>query len=256
MAAPKRDATLLAAVDVARAAAVDQAGDWGVGDWVEAQVEGDLTLTHFFTCPHPGYTGWQWAVTLTRVPRARSATVAEVVLLPSADALLAPSWVPWSDRVQPGDVFPGMVLPTPENDPRLEPGYTGGERAADEDPAEWSQTRAVVAELGLGRERVLSQLGRTWAAKRWLDGPGGPHNQATHLAPGVCVDCGYFVRLGGALGNLFGVCANEYSPVDGTVVAVDHGCGGHSDATAPSSVEYDLPEPVFDTISIDHPMFD
>lgn len=256
MAAPKRDATLLAAVDMARAAAEDEAGDWGVGDWVDAQTEGELTLTHYFDCPHIGYTGWRWAVTLTRAPRARNATVSEVVLLPGPQALIAPCWVPWSDRVQPGDVFPGMVLPTPPDDPRLEPGYTGGELAADEDPAEWSATRVLVAELGLGRARVLSLAGRDKAAKRWLDSPGGPHNQATHLAPGQCVDCGYFVRLCGALGNVFGVCANEYSPGDGKVISVDHGCGGHSDAVAQTSIDYDLPEPVFDTITIDHPIFD
>jgi len=255
MAATKRDATLLAAVDQARQAAEETAGDWGVGDWIEATVEGPLVLTHYFACPHPGYVGWRWAVTMSRVPRARTSTITEVVLLPSPQALLAPSWIPWSDRVQAGDVYPGMVLPTPHNDPRLEPGYTGGELAADEDPAEWSQARTLVAELGLGRERVLSFTGRELAAKRWLEGTGGPHNQATRLAPGECMECGYFVRLSGAMGNVFGVCANEYSPSDGRVVSVDHGCGGHSAAVVESSDDYSLPEPVFDTITIDHPMF-
>ena len=256
MAAPKRDANLLAAVDQARQAAEEQAGDWGVGEWLEAVAEADLVLTHYFACPHPGYTGWRWAVTMTRVPRGRTATVNEVVLLPGAGSLLAPPWVPWSDRLQAGDVHPGTVLPTAPDDPRLEPGYTGGELSADDDPAEWSQTRALVAELGLGRERVLSYTGRQRAAERWLAGDGGPHNQTTRLAPGECVTCGYFVRLGGALGNLFGVCANEFSPSDGRVVSVDHGCGGHSDAVVQSRGDFELSEPYFDTITIDHPLFE
>jgi len=251
----KKDAVLLAAVDQAQQAAQEQAGDWSVGEWLDAVAEEDLVLTHYFACDHPGYQGWRWAVTMARVPRARTATVSEVALLPGADSLMAPAWVPWSDRVQAGDVFPGMVLPTAPDDPRLEPGYTGGELAADEDPAEWSQTRALVAELGLGRERVLSFVGREMAATRWLSGEGGPNNQSTHLAPSECVTCGYFVRLGGALGNLFGACANEFSPYDARVVSVDHGCGGHSDVVTETGPEYTLPEPVFDTITVDHPIF-
>ncbi|MCL2490306.1 MAG: DUF3027 domain-containing protein [Propionibacteriaceae bacterium] len=251
----KLDAVLLAAQDQARQAAEEQAGDWGVGEWIGAEANSDLTLTHSFACPHPGYVGWRWTVTMARVPRARSGTITEVDLLPGDTSLLAPAWVPWSQRLQPGDVRPGMVLPTPENDPRLEPGFTGGELAADEDPAEWAATRVVVAELGLGRERVLSDYGRTTAASRWIR-QGGPDDQSSRLAPGECVACGYFVRLAGALGNVFGVCANEYSPSDGRVVSVDHGCGGHSDIVIESSGDTDMPAPVFDTISIDHPIFD
>jgi len=253
MAAIKQDAVLLAAVDEAREAARELAGDWGVGDWLGAQPEGDLVLTHYFACLHPGYVGWHWAVPLMRVPRVRTVTVAEVELMPGEGALLAPAWVPWSDRLQAGDVRPGTVLPTAADDPRLEPGYTGGELAADGDPAEWSQERALVAELGLGRERVLSDYGRSEAAARWLR-HGGPDDQSTHLAPGECVTCGYFVRLSGSLGNLFGVCANEYSPFDAHVVSVDHGCGGHSDVATDTGISPS--EPVFDTITIDHPIFD
>ena len=53
------------------------------------------------------------------------------------------------------------------------------------EPAEWAATRAVVAELGLGRERVMSQYGRDEAADRWVEGEGGPHNAMTKQAPGV-----------------------------------------------------------------------
>jgi len=253
--ATKPDAVLVGAQDQARQAAEEQAGDWGVGVWLGAEADAELVVTHSFACPHPGYVGWRWTVTMVRVPRGRAGTVTEVDLMPGEDSLLAPAWVPWSQRIQPGDVRPGMVLPTPDNDMRLEPGFTGGELAADEDPAEWSATRAVVAELGLGRERVLSSYGRTTAANRWLR-VGGPDDQSSRLAPGECVTCAYFVRLSGALGNVFGVCANEYSPSDGRVVSVDHGCGGHSDVVSEPSGEAELSSPVFDTITIDHPIFD
>jgi hypothetical protein len=113
----------------------------------------------------------------------------------------------------------------------------------------------VVAELGLGRERVMSQYGRDEAADRWVEGEGGPHNAMTKQAPGVCQGCAYFVRLTGSLGRQFGVCANEFSPQDAHVVTVDHGCGAHSDVVEPQR-GVDLPRPVWDTISTDDLLFD
>ena len=31
---------------------------------------------------------------------------------------------------------------------------------------------------------------------------------------------------------MFGACANEWSPSDGLVVSLDHGCGAHSEGAA------------------------
>ncbi len=250
------DRIIAESVDLAREAAAEAAGDFGVGEFLGSRAEkGTRLATHYFGCPHPGYTGWHWAVTMARASRARAATVNEVVLLPGDESLLAPSWVPWSDRLQAGDVAPGTLLPTPDNDPRLEPGYTGGEHSADDDPVEWAQTRAVAAELGLGRERVLSPIGRERAAERWLSSDSGPNSPAARQAPAPCVSCGYFVRLGGSLGTIFGACANEYSPYDGQVVSTDHGCGGHSNVVADER-GVRLPEPVLDTIGVDQSLFD
>ena len=244
------DKAIVDAVDLAQAAAVEAAGDFGVGEHLGVSPEGVRLATHYFACPHPGYVGWQWAVTMVRASRAKLPTVSEVALLPGEQALLAPKWVPWADRLEAGDVTPGSLLPTPDNDPRLEPGYTGGELAADGDPAEWAQTRAVATELGLGRERVLSVTGREQAAERWLASDSGPESPAAKQAPANCVTCGYFVRLGGSLGRVFGACTNEYSPFDARVVSVDHGCGGHSDVVA-ADRGVKLPDPVYDTITVD-----
>ncbi len=246
----KPDAICVAAVDQAREAALQTAGLMGVGEHLGQVVEADRVVTHSFSCPHPGYRGWRWSVTVVRAARAKVPTVNEVVLLPGEDALLASDWLPWADRIEGGDVAPGMLMPTPDNDPRLMPGYTGGEEAADADPAEMSQLREIVAELGLGRERVLSPEGRAEAATRWLEGDGGPDNQMTRQAPAHCVTCGYFTRLQGNLGTLFGACTNQYSPSDGSIVSVDHGCGGHSDVVATDRTA-ELPPPIWDTITFD-----
>ena len=87
-------------------------------------------------------------------------------MLPGDAAIVAPVWVPWSERVQPGDLRPGDLFPTHADDPRLEPGFT--DTGAPED------VLTVVEELGLGRERVLSPLGREDAAERWYGGDFGP----------------------------------------------------------------------------------
>lgn len=248
--APELDAACADAVDLAREAAEERAGVMPVGEHLGVRAEATRVATHYFAVDHPGYPGWHWAVTVARASRAKAVTVDEVCMLPGDGALLAPAWVPWAERIEAGDVSPGVLMPTPDNDLRLEPGFTGGESAAEEDPADRAQLRAVASELGLGRERVLSQYGRDEAVERWIDGPGGPHNQMTQQAPANCVSCAYFVRLSGSLGRTFGVCANQFSPTDGSVVSTDHGCGAHSDVVEESR-GVELPRPVWDTISVD-----
>jgi hypothetical protein len=249
----KPDAACLAAIDLAHAAADETAGVMGVGEYLGAQAEDTRVVSHFFACPHPGYRGWRWSVTVVRAARSRVVTINEVVLLPGEGALQAKAWVPWAQRIEPRDVTPGVLLPSSGDDLRLEAGYTAGEDAANSDPAEMSLIRIVVAELGLGRERVLSAEGRDEAAQRWLAGEGGPDNPLSRLAPDVCETCGFFVRLQGSLGTLFGVCANAFSVSEGTVVSVDHGCGAHSNVLADERAD-EPRAPIWDTIEWDAPI--
>ena len=208
------------AVDLARAAAVEVAGP-AVGEHLGLEVEEERVVTHSFATTDKAYTGWRWAVTVVRAEGADSVTVDEVVLLPGSGALLPPPWVPWSERVQPQDLSPGDLLPPPKDDPRLVPSYADVD--AERLPFELHR------ELGLGRPRVLSLDGRAAAAERWYDGPGGPDTPMAKAAPGRCGDCGFFVPVAGALGRLFGACANAMAPDDGRVVALTHGCGAHSE---------------------------
>jgi hypothetical protein len=236
------DAVCAAAVDLARAAAEEVADPGTVGEHLGAQAEGDRLVTHRFTCAARGYRGWVWAVTVTRVPRARVATVSEVVLLPGEGALLTPAWVPWSERLAPGDVGAADVLPYAADDPRLEQGY---EATGDEDA-----DRVAVAELGLGRRRVLSRQGRAEAAERWYAGDHGPEADSAKAAAAPCASCGFFVQLSGSMRQVFGVCANEWSPSDGRVVSIDHGCGAHSETDVDRTVE-ELPPPILDETGYD-----
>jgi hypothetical protein len=245
----KPDAVCVAAVEPAREAAVVEAGGQRatpgqqlVGEHLGHLVEGERLITHYFASTHPGYRGWRWAVTVTRAARSKQVTIDEVVLLPGDDAIVAPVWVPWSERVQPGDLRPGDLFPTLPDDPRLEPGFT--DTGAPED------VLAVVEELGLGRERVLSQLGREEAAERWYAGDFGPSAPIAQAVPHKCHSCGYWIRLADSLGQAFGACANEMAPGDGRIVSYDYGCGAHSDIVV-ESVDHPATEHAFDTTGYD-----
>jgi len=215
-----------AAVDLARTAAVEMAGT-EVGEHLGVRAEGELAATHAFAASLPGYTGWYWAVTVVRAPTSEP-TVAEVVLLPGEKSLQAPAWVPWSQRLQPGDLSPGDLLPTAPDDPRLAPAYL-----LSDDP----QVEELAFELGLGRVRVLSRLGRLDAADRWLAGNHGPDSPMAKQAPGNCGTCGFYLPLGGSLRAGFGVCGNEVVEADGQVVSVEFGCGAHSEVVVEPAAE-------------------
>jgi len=218
------DALCAAAVDLARAAVVETVGDVA-GDHLGVVADGERLVTHSFASTERGYVGWRWAVTLARAPRAKNVTVSEISLLPGGDALVAPEWLPWSERLRPGDLGVGDMLATAPDDDRLVPGYTADDREV-ADPA----VDAVAFELGLGRPRVMSRLGRLEAAERWYDGDRGPQAPIALSAPAHCGTCGFYLPLAGSLRAMFGACANEFAPDDARVVAADHGCGAHSEA--------------------------
>ncbi|MFG3286617.1 DUF3027 domain-containing protein [Streptomyces sp. NPDC048111] len=261
------------AIDLAREAAEEAAAPGVVGEHVTLVSEGDRVVTHFFECKEPGYRGWRWAVTVARASRAKLVTLDETVLLPGPDALQAPEWVPWSERLRPGDMGPGDLLPTEADDLRLEPGYTGedapppnsavseelAERVEAED-AELSDRdvpagtargsiASVADELGMRRARVLSRYGLHAAADRWEESFGGKTAMA-QAAPASCVSCAFLVPIAGSLSQAFGICANEFGPADGRVVAFDYGCGGHSEAAVMPKPPRPA-EPVLDTVGAD-----
>jgi hypothetical protein len=248
--APKPDAALAKAVDLARAVALEVADDAEVGEHLGVQAEDERVVTHKFACVRPGYPGWYWSVTLTRAKRGKDLTVNEVVLLPGADAIVAPPWVPYKERIQPGDLSPGDLLPVEDEDPRLVPTYLVGDDPLDSDDK--AQVRRVAADLGLGRVRTLSREGLDMAAERWSGGPGGPGSPLAKGAPETCWSCGFLVRLGGSLSQTFGVCANGNANDDGRVVTFNHGCGAHSEVKlARKQQPQPMPDHVLDTLTDD-----
>ena len=247
IARPKSDSATVAAVDLARAALVEEVGAGDVGDHLGHVVEGERVVTHLFACLRPGYVGWQWSVTVARASRTKDVTVDEIVLVPGEGAIVAPSWVPYRERIQPGDLSPGDLLPVDDDDPRLVPTYAFGDDPLDADDK--AQIRAVAQDLGLGRVRTLSPDGRELAAQRWYDGDGGPEAPIARSAPDQCTSCGFLMRIAGPLSEMFGVCANGDANDDARVVAFQHGCGAHSEVRLSKRQQSQPPAPpVVDTI--------
>lgn len=222
---PKLDAVSAAAVDLAREALVEVTEPGQVGEHLRVEASGERLVTHVFACEMPGYSGWVWNAVLARAPRAKQATVCETVLLPGDSALLAPDWEPWSERLKPSDVGADDLLPFQEADERLEEGYEQTDDADADRLAQW--------ELGLGRPRVLSPVGREEAADRWFAGDFGPRPVSSRKRRGTvtatCSSCGFLTLMAGSLRTEFGVCTNEWSVADGRVVHLDYGCGSHSE---------------------------
>ncbi len=214
------------ALDLARSALLADVGDPQlIGEYlsVDFDVENRMA-SYLFEAFLPGYKGWRWVVTITKVDAESLPTVCDVVVLPGPDALLAPEWIPYFDRIQPGDVGVGDIVPSSLDDARLVEVESG---LLQDDEFDLAQ----LWELGIGKARTLSIEGRDQASKRWYAGDRGPQAPIAQSAPRPCSGCGFFLPISGSLRAAFGVCANAISPEDGRVVSVDHGCGAHSEAT-------------------------
>lgn len=214
------------ALELAREAAYLDAGDKKlVGDFVSVDFDEEGRIaSYLFEAFLPGYKGWRWVVTVAKIDEKSAPTICDVVVLPGPDSLLAPAWIPYVDRIQPGDIGVGDIVPTSPDDTRLVPGFAAL-------PGDEELDAVQLWELGLGRARVMSIEGRDQASKRWYTGDRGPETPIAKAAPKPCVSCGFFLSISGSLRAAFGVCANAISPEDGRVVSVDHGCGAHSEAT-------------------------
>ena len=253
------DQACATAIDLARAAAEEDAGPDQVGAHVD--LEAELTESSRICSIH-SIRPMSAGAGRDGQPGCRSKVVTVSELLPGPDSLLAPPWVPWTERVRPGDLKAGDLMPASSDDERLVPfvaivGEAGlfdwgdadawrfspelpAVRAvADEDDAEAREDEGAEsgprppAEAGLRPRRALSAIGRDDAATRWYLGEHGPTSALASYAPGTCLTCGFMVRLGGTLGRVFGVCANEFAPDDGKVVSAMTVPAGTPRAMAP-----------------------
>lgn len=242
---------LFDAVELAREAAVLDAGAESVGEHVGVQHEDAVSVSHLFDAKLPGYRGWRWTVVVATAGEDAPVTVSEVALCPGPDALVSPRWVPWECRVRPGDLGVGDIFPTETDDLRLVPAHHNTEDTADNTAENTADEERVAHEIGLGRRRVMSRYGRVEAATRWHWGEYGPRSDMARAAANPCGTCGFYLQLSGSLRSAFGVCGNEFSPADGHVVHAEFGCGAHSEVEIDTSSSVPVAELVYDDSSLD-----
>ena len=86
-------------IDLAREALAESVGLGVVGAFLDEKRPDSGLLELSFDCIQRGYQGWRWVVSVTEADKRKQPLLAEVNLVAGEDALLAPPWVPWSDRL-------------------------------------------------------------------------------------------------------------------------------------------------------------
>lgn len=92
------DAASINYTDLAREALLEVTPESTVGAPVGTVDEGDGVVSVLFANRLPGYPGWRWTVSVAKVGDDEP-TVLEVELMPGDGSLVAPEWVPWSERL-------------------------------------------------------------------------------------------------------------------------------------------------------------
>ncbi|MFM7013949.1 MAG: DUF3027 domain-containing protein [Actinomycetota bacterium] len=83
---------------LAEKAARESAPENGVGAFLGSKEEDSHLSSYRFEAKLKGYAGWEWHVVLYQSKKSAPPTISEVVMLPGENALIAPSWIPWSER--------------------------------------------------------------------------------------------------------------------------------------------------------------
>lgn len=221
---------LLGAAAVAAAReALEEIAEGGIGEHIGVSAVSSNVATHRFEADVPGYPGWEWNAVVACATGSRWVTINEVALVPASDAIQPPDWVPYSERLRPGDLGPGDLMEPAPDDERL--------------TKDSFDSRAVTF---VGREtaQYLTVKGLDDAKQRWRTGDFGPTSEFAEQAVMHCRSCAFYIPMGHPLGENFGVCANEYS-ADGRLVASSYGCGAHSE-TKVATPELDDADSVYD----------
>ena len=92
-------AQVLEQKDFARNALIEATSKSKVGNFIEVIEEGEGLATYLFENNQKGYVGWRWSITVFQLDKSSPVTVSELLLMPGPDSLVAPDWVPWSERL-------------------------------------------------------------------------------------------------------------------------------------------------------------
>jgi hypothetical protein len=123
---PENTESLGKARELALAALHEVTPAASVGEFADHEITSDGVMSLRFETRLAGYPGWFWTVALAAVPGAEP-TVLELELLPGDDALVAPEWIPWSQRLEDFKAQQALAAQDSDDD---------GEDSDDDDAAE------------------------------------------------------------------------------------------------------------------------
>lgn len=83
---------------LAKKAATEVAPSGGVGKFLGVVEEESNIVSYRFEAKIRGYEAWEWNVVVFQGKKSSPATVSEIVMLPGKDSIVAPPWLPWSER--------------------------------------------------------------------------------------------------------------------------------------------------------------
>ena len=211
-----------------------------VGEHLGGPRRGDRRRHPLLRRQHGGYRGWRWAVTAGLRGRRPPVTVSEVVLLPGAGragraglGALARAGAARRPRRRRPAAHPARRRPRscPATSPRTTP-----------------RSRSVAREVGLGRPTgAVPRAAATTPPSAGTTATHGPGSDMARSAPAHCGTCGFFLPLAGvAARRRSASAATSTRPRDGAVVAVEFGCGAHSDVAVEPVSPVAVAELVYD----------
>ena len=120
-------------VEVAHSALLEITPEATIGAPSGQTEEGGATAVTF-QANMAGYPGWHWTVAIATLDDAEP-SVLEVELMPGNGALLAPDWVPWSERLADYEAAQ-EALSADENDDEIEGSELESDDESDDDESD------------------------------------------------------------------------------------------------------------------------
>jgi hypothetical protein len=132
--------------DFARTSLIEAAGRNKVGNFIEVFEEEGGVATFIFENNQKGYVGWRWSATVYQGNKSDAATISEIVLLPGPDSLVAPDWVPWSERLADYKALQIELEKQAALDAEEAEDSEDSDDDLDEDSADESDTKSTIVE--------------------------------------------------------------------------------------------------------------
>lgn len=160
--------------DRAKMAAVESAPKNGVGDFLTSIEEDENVYTFLFAAKMKGYVGWAWSVSL--FADDENTTVSEVNLMPGDESLIAPNWIPWSERLADykalqSELEAQAALEAAENEDSEDESADDSEETDDADEAE--EVSEETSEEVVAEESAASLTNESVDAENDSDDAGG-----------------------------------------------------------------------------------